>query len=75
MLDLKDIKTIDKMMKENITDALSEFFERILVPYFDHEHNQNQKEHKRLEDKIDIITEYVKDHEKRISKLEVITSR
>ena len=63
MLTKKDVRNI-------IVDALGEFFENVLAPYLDREHKENQKEHEELGDKIDLINEHLKDHKKRISKLE-----
>ena len=63
MLTKKDVKNI-------IVDALGEFFENVLAPYLDREHKENQKEHEELGEKIDLINEHLKDHKKRISKLE-----
>ncbi|MBI4096685.1 MAG: hypothetical protein HY425_03125 [Candidatus Levybacteria bacterium] len=74
MLTKKDFKDIKVMM----VDSLGEFFETVLVPYFDHEHKKNQKEHEEIKvelgDKIDLIDEHLKDHKKRISKLEDVAS-
>lgn len=70
MLTKKDIKDIKNMM----VDTLGEFFESILVPYFDREHKDNQREHAGLGDKIDLINEHLKDHKKRISKLEDVVN-
>ena len=70
MLTKKDNKNIKTM----IVDSLGEFFQSVLVPYLDSEHKENQKEHEEIKmelgDKIDLVKEYLKDHEKRISKLE-----
>ena len=70
MLTKKDVRDIKDMM----VDTLGEFFENVLAPYLDREHKENQKEHKEIKlelgDKIDLINEHLKDHKKRISKLE-----
>lgn len=66
MLTKKDVKSI-------VVDALGEFFESVLAPYLDREHKENQKEHKELGDKLDLVNEHLKDHKRRISKLEDIT--
>ncbi len=70
MLTKKDNKNIKAM----IADSLGEFFENVLAPYLDRERRENQKEHEEIKlelgDKIDLINEHLKDHEKRISKLE-----
>lgn len=67
MLTKKDVKDV-------VVSSLSEFFEKVLVPYFDHEHKENKEDHERIRvelgDKIDLINEHLKDHKKRISKLE-----
>ena len=67
MLTKKDVKNI-------IVDSLEEFFQDVLAPYLDREHKENQKQHEEIKlelgDKIDSINEHIKDHEKRISKLE-----
>lgn len=70
MLTKKDNQNIKTM----IVDSLGTFFEDVLEPYFDHERKENQKEHEEIKielgDKIELINESLKDHEKRISKLE-----
>ena len=70
MLTKKDVRGIKDMM----VDTLGEFFENVLAPYLDREHKENQKQHEEIKlelgDKIDSINEHIKDHEKRISKLE-----
>ena len=67
MLTKKDVKNI-------IVDSLGEFFQDVLAPYLDREHKENEKQHEKIKlelgDKIDSINEHIKDHEKRISKLE-----
>ena len=63
MLTKKDVRNI-------IVDALGEFFENVLAPYLDREHKENKKEHEELGEKIDLINEHLKDHKKRISRLE-----
>lgn len=59
-----------KDVKDIVVDSLGAFFEDVLEPYFDHERKENKKEHQELSDKIDLIDEHLKDHKKRISKLE-----
>ncbi len=70
MLTKKDVKDI----KDVVVHSLGEFFESVLAPYLDREHKENQKEHEEIKvelgDKIDLINEHLKDHEKRIAKLE-----
>lgn len=67
MLTKRDVKDI-------VIDSLGIFFDDVLEPYLDHERKENQKEHEEIKvelgDKIDLINEHLKDHEKRISKLE-----
>lgn len=70
MLTKKDIKSIKDMM----VGALGEFFETVLAPYLDHEHRENQKEHEKLSSKVDLIDEHLKDHKRRISKLEDVAN-
>lgn len=66
------------LTKKDIHDVLGEFFETILAPYLDREHKENQKEHEKIRvelgDKIDLINEHLKDHKKRISKLEDVVN-
>lgn len=65
-----------KDVKEIMVGSLSEFFEKVLAPYLDNEHKENQGEHDKtrieLGDKIDLANEHLRDHEKRISKLEEV---
>lgn len=67
MLRKKDVKDV-------VVDALGEFFESVLAPYLDREYKENQKEHEEIKielgDKIDLINDHLKDHKKKISKLE-----
>ena len=69
MLDKKDLHEVNSLMQKNLED----FYEKFLVPYFDH----NEKEHKltrgSVKEQVEELKEYVKDHEKRIRKLEIIT--
>lgn len=71
MLTKKDVKDI-------MIDSLGEFFEGVMVPYMDHEHEENRKEHDAIKlelgEKIDLINEHLKNHEKRISRLEDASS-
>lgn len=70
MLTKKDLTDVKKL----VVSSLSEFFEKVLVPYLDNEHEENQVEHEKtrieLGDKIELINEHLNDHEKRITKLE-----
>lgn len=70
MLDASDKKEV----KSLIVDSLSEFFEKILAPYLDQEHEQNQKQHQEtrelMAENMHGLAEYIKDHEKRITRLE-----
>ena len=67
MLTKKDVRDI-------MVNALGEFFESVLAPYLDREHKENQKEHEEIKvelgDKIDLINEHLKDHEKKITELQ-----
>ena len=67
MLNKKHVRSI-------MINALGEFFENVLAPYLDREHKENQKEHEEIKvelgDKIDLINEHLRDHKRRISKLE-----
>lgn len=82
MLTKKDVNQIDELMKKNFKllfpEGIAEFWESIIAPYLDQEHKINQKEHKeildRLDEKVDDIADYVKDHEKRITRLETTVS-
>jgi len=74
MLTKKDV--ID--VKDVIVSSLSEFFVTILAPYLDREHKENKEDHEKLRvelgDKIDLINEHIRDHKKRISKLEDVVN-
>lgn len=71
MLTKKDVEDL-------MIDSLGDFFEDVLVPYFDREHKENKKDHEKIRielgDKIDLIDEHLKDHKRRISKLEDLAS-
>lgn len=73
MLTKQDLNAIEKLIQKNSSNALSEFFEKVLAPYLDEEHKQNQKEHEEIKEKISLIGEHINDHEKRIRKLETAT--
>lgn len=70
MLTKKDLKDVGNV----VVSSLGEFFETILAPYLDREHRENQKEHEKIRvelgDKIGLINEHLRGHEKRISKIE-----
>lgn len=74
MLTKKDIKQIEEIVQKSIKNAFSEFYETIFEPYV----NRNEKEHaeirKEIREGIVGIGEYIKDHEKRIKKLESLNS-
>lgn len=63
-----------KDVREIMIDALGEFFETVLSPYFDHEHKENQKMHHEIKKEIRSIGEHIEDHEKRIGRVEALTS-
>lgn len=67
-------KEMDKRLDVKFKEAFREFYETLLLPYFEH----NEKEHKEIREEIRTqvgeLKEYIKDHEKRISKLESIAS-
>lgn len=65
MLD-KKFEENDKKWDEKLKVKFSDFFQDVLVPYFD-------QEHKEIMEKFENIDEHLQDHEKRIDKLEVIT--
>lgn len=73
MLDKSDKKEIREMM----VDVLGEFFDDVLSPYLDNEHKENQMEHAEtrrfLKESLNDMSEAIKNHDRRISKLEVIT--
>lgn len=80
MLTKTDLQNIDKLIqkrvKSAISDGFAEFYEKIFQPFMernDQEHEEmaknNMKEHEKTREE---IGEYIKDHEKRIRKTEVI---
>lgn len=82
MLTKNDLKALEKMI-EDVSERVSkrvsketvgDFWEEIIVPYLQEEHKLNQKEHQKtrklLEEKVADIADYIKDHEKRITRLE-----
>lgn len=81
MLSTEDKKEI----REIVVESLGEFFDHILTPYFDEDSKQTKKEHEKIRkdieslrvemnDKAEVLSEYIKDHENRIEKLEAITT-
>lgn len=44
MLDKKDFSTIESLIQKNIKNALREFFETLILPYFEH----NEKDHEEM---------------------------
>ena len=66
MLTNKDLEQIDRIVKDPFTD----FIDHLFIPHLD----QSHKEHQEILSKIDTIHEHLSDHEKRISKLEAISS-
>ncbi len=78
MLTKKDLSEIDGLMqkrvKKLISSALQEFYETLLLPYFDHNEKDHAEIKKGLMESKEELVEYVKDQENRIRKLEVITA-
>lgn len=74
MLDKKDLKAIEKVFDARfdvkVKGALTEFFEALMLPYFEH----NEKDHKEIKEEIKAVGEHIEDHAKRISLLEAVTS-
>lgn len=62
----KSLDTMDKRLK----DSFKDFYENLLLPYFEH----NEKDHREMKRDLEEIKEHVKDHEKRLQKVEAITS-
>lgn len=72
MLDKKDLHEIEQLFDRKLKDAFSDFFDSFFAPFV----KRNEGEHKqilhKLEGKIDEIGEHIKDHQKRIIRLETI---
>lgn len=60
MLDKNDLKEIENLIQKNVTNVLGEFFEQILSPYLDHEHEEVMKKFKENDE----------DHEQTFRKLD-----
>jgi hypothetical protein len=69
MLSKNDLNQIEKIFDKNMKESLREFFETLILPYFEH----NEKDHADMKKGIKDIKEHVIDHEKRLGKLEAIT--
>ncbi len=88
MLTKKDLQQIDEIVQkrntESIKAAFRDFYDNIFEPYAnknEREHEQMVKEMKSmkkeihgLKDETSEIKEYVKDHEKRLTRVEDLTS-
>src|SRR5438105_4149610 len=63
------IQELDKSLRKHLQDTLSEafrdFYENILEPYF----SRNEKDHEEIKEHLE---EDLRDHDKRISKLEAL---
>lgn len=70
MLDKKDLKAIEDLLKKNMKKSLTEFFDTLVLPYFEH----NEQNHKEIKTELKVIGEHIEGHAKRISRLEAITS-
>ena len=66
-------ETVTSTVNSAIINAHSELIEKVLIPYFDQLHQDNRNLEDKLQERIDLIGEHLKDHEKRITKLEVKT--
>lgn len=60
MLDKKDFSTIESLIQKNIKNALQEFFETLILPYFEH----NEEDHKE-------IRKTLSEHDKRFDSVDI----
>lgn len=71
-------KADKKEIGEIVTDKLGEFLENVLGPYLDREYIEVKKDiaqiREDVNERVDGLNEYIKDHEKRIRKLERVTN-
>ena len=49
MLDKKDFSTIESLIQKNLKNALTEFFETLILPYFE----KNEKDHEEMRKTLD----------------------
>lgn len=84
MLDKKDLKRVEDI----VANVLSEFFHKVLAPYLDEKFKENDDDHERIFRKLDRnedqhdeilqdqdkIEKVIKDHERRIKRVETITA-
>ncbi len=78
MLTRDDVKKIEevseKVSKRVSKDTTYEFWETVTAPYLDRMYEENKKEHQETRELMTEImhdlAEYIKDHEKRITRLE-----
>ena len=61
MLDKKDLKDIKKLMQ----DALTDFFETLILPYFEH----NEKDHAEIKATLKVYDKRFDDHEEMLKRL------
>ncbi len=81
MLTKADLKNIDGLIQKRLKSGLIEFYETLIMPYFEHnekDHKEMRKEHneirEELKEGLQEIGGYMKNYEKRIGKLEAITA-
>jgi hypothetical protein len=76
MLTKDDLKQINNIVQEAIKQGFLEFYDGFFEPYATKNENEHLelKEHIiKLEEGVDEVKEYIKDHDQRIEKLEAIT--
>lgn len=69
MLTKSDKEYLDKSTKNHFLD----FWENVVEPYLVDQNKTNTNEHKKTREHVEELVEYIKDHEKRIRKLETVT--
>lgn len=75
--DLKKIEEIsEKVSKKVSKDTTYEFWETVTAPYLDRMYEENKREHEKtrelMTENMRELAEYIKDHEKRITRLETV---
>lgn len=70
MLTKNDLKDIEGIVQKNIKAGFRDFYESIFESYA----NKNEEEHEEIRKELAEIKEFVKDHEHRLDKVEVLTA-
>lgn len=67
-------KRIEKSTDEKVKNGFSEFYDSIFMAYAQHNEEDHEKIKELINEKFGDVAEYIKDHEKRITRLETSVS-